>query len=726
MATAIYTGKEMRIAVANNAILKLWGKDTSVIGKTLLKALPELKDQPFLALLDKVYTTGEPYHSKDDRVDLMIDGKLQSFYYTFNYTALRGANGDIYGIINTAADVTELVLARQQIAEAEEQLSFALTSASIGTWDLDPINYTVKWDKRCRELFGFPREGVITYDDVRDCMHPDDKAMVHKAVLNAIAPNSVGHYNIKYRTVALFDGVTRWVHCKGKAYFNNNGVAYRFAGTAQDVTEEIKTRRREQQLLSIVDMNADHMSIADLDGNLIYMNYAARVMLGVDAATDITTKSAADFYTPAELHRVQTQIIKKIAENDGWQGVIKLMNCKTREEIPCQVSYVLIKDPETGEIIGRGATARDMRPEIKAGKELADNNVALQNAVMELEFLANSVPSVVWTSTPDGLLDFINERWYERGAESIEKSLGSGWAAHVHPEDIPGTLKIWNKSLTTGNPYQAEFRLKDNTGEYRWWLVRALPLRDTENKIVKWYGSNTDITEQKDLQRQKDTFLGVASHELKTPITSIKAYAQVMERIFIRNGDEKNAVIVGKMDKQINRLNNLIGDLLDVTKINTGRLQLNMDTFDFNQMVEEVTEDVQRTTAKHLIKKQLQFTRELTGDKDRIIQVVTNLLTNAIKYSPEANEIIVYTEDHETEVQVCVQDFGIGISADKKDKVFEQFYRVSGTKEYTFPGLGLGLYISSEIVKRLGGRIWVNSVEGKGSTFCFALPVLQL
>jgi signal transduction histidine kinase len=198
-----------------------------------------------------------------------------------------------------------------------------------------------------------------------------------------------------------------------------------------------------------------------------------------------------------------------------------------------------------------------------------------------------------------------------------------------------------------------------------------------------------------------------------------------MHTLFLRSGDAKNAGLVAKMDRQVNRLNSLVGDLLDVTKISTGRLQFNYETFDFNAMVEEVTEDVQRTTTKHLIKKDLKFKRELVGDRDRIVQVITNLLTNAIKYSPAANHIVIYTEDLENEVKLCVQDFGIGISPDKTDKVFEQFYRVSGTKEYTFPGLGLGLYISSEIVKRLGGKIWVSSVEGKGSTFCFSLPVKQ-
>jgi signal transduction histidine kinase len=176
------------------------------------------------------------------------------------------------------------------------------------------------------------------------------------------------------------------------------------------------------------------------------------------------------------------------------------------------------------------------------------------------------------------------------------------------------------------------------------------------------------------------------------------------------------------MDAQVNRLTNLIGDLLDVTKINSGRLQFNKVWFDFNQVIKETIDDLQHTTQKHKLVADFTETGQIYSDKDRISQVITNLITNAIKYSPHTDQIIVSTRLKNKEAIACVQDFGIGIPDDKKDRVFEQFYRVSGDKQHTFPGLGLGLYISSEIIKREGGRMWVNSVEGKGSTFCFALP----
>jgi hypothetical protein len=181
--------------------------------------------------------------------------------------------------------------------------------------------------------------------------------------------------------------------------------------------------------------------------------------------------------------------------------------------------------------------------------------------------------------------------------------------------------------------------------------------------------------------------------------------------------------MIGRMDMQINRLTSLIGDLLDVTKINSGKLQFNDSEFDFVPMVGELVEELQRTTEKHTLIEQHDAVGVVYGDRERIGQVISNLITNAIKYSPQADKIIISTSLKDDEVELRVQDFGIGISKDKLAKVFEQFYRVSGDMQHTFPGLGLGLYISSEIIKREGGRIWVTSEVGKGSTFCFAIPL---
>lgn len=192
-----------------------------------------------------------------------------------------------------------------------------------------------------------------------------------------------------------------------------------------------------------------------------------------------------------------------------------------------------------------------------------------------------------------------------------------------------------------------------------------------------------------------------------------------------KKGDYKNAEVAKRMNDQIDKLTELVNDLLDVTKIQKGQIQLNESDFDFDQLVEDVIVE-QQMTARHKILFNKSEIGKVTADRHRISQVMSNLISNAIKYSPDADEVIVSTQMKDNMIKFSVKDFGIGIPEDKQHKVFEQYYRVSGTKEHTFPGLGLGLYISSEIIKRTGGKIYVHSVEGKGSDFCFEIPKIKI
>jgi len=214
----------------------------------------------------------------------------------------------------------------------------------------------------------------------------------------------------------------------------------------------------------------------------------------------------------------------------------------------------------------------------------------------------------------------------------------------------------------------------------------------------------------------------VVSHELKTPVTSAKAFAEVLENRFRKAGDERSAILLDKMRAQMDKLTLLIRDLLDVTRIEAGKLQFHEDFFAFDELVENIIEEVQRTTS-HSIRREGTTGTTVYGDRERIGQVITNLLTNAIKYSPNASTVVVTSSHIEQEVKLCVQDFGIGIDRDRLPHVFERFFRESGPREDTFPGLGLGLYVASEIISRQGGRIWAESEKGQGSTFCFTLPL---
>src|SRR5688572_14180791 len=293
----------------------------------------------------------------------------------------------------------------------------------------------------------------------------------------------------------------------------------------------------------------------------------------------------------------------------------------------------------------------------------------------------------------------------------------------THPDDILAKRDAFHKALSDPDEVvRTEFRLRHKDGTYR--EIEAVYLNLLGNpRIEGIVATYHDITERKKMEKQKEEFISIASHELKTPVTSIKAYAQILEDIFKKARDKKSAELLEKMDKQIDRLTTLITDLLDFTRIQGEKLKLRETNYNINELISEVAEEMQRTTKAHKIITKLDKSVQMWGDRYRTGQVLTNLLSNAIKYSPQAKKIMVSSKFAGDMITICVQDFGIGIARDHLNKVFERFFRVSESKLNTFPGLGLGLYIAAEIVKRQGGNITVNSKQGKGSIFCFSLPV---
>ena len=357
--------------------------------------------------------------------------------------------------------------------------------------------------------------------------------------------------------------------------------------------------------------------------------------------------------------------------------------------------------------------------------ELVRSREKAQNAVKEYRDLAEAMPQIVWTTDENCVIQYFNENMVSFLNVDRNEIADFDFTTIIHADDFLTLKKEWKKSTLEKEVFELETRFYDSANQkYIWFLNRATPILDEKGNIKQWIGTSTDIDEFKSLAAQKDTFLGIASHELKTPLTSLKLYAQVLERMLRKTGDEKNADFAKKMDIQIVKLTSLIGDLLDVTKINAGKIYLNQIAFDFEKLVVETVEEQQMSTAFD-IEIQSEEVGMVFADRDRVSQVITNFISNAIKYSPTAEKIIVRVEKVKNEVQFTVQDFGIGMPEDKKDKVFEQYYRVSGDEQTIFPGLGLGLFIAAEIVKRSNGRIWVNSILGKGSTFCFTLPAVE-
>lgn len=245
VATSIYIGEDMKIRLANNAMLKLWGKDASVIGKPLKHALPELDGQPFIELLKNVYTTGVTYHGSEDRADLVVNGRLQSYYFNFTYKALHDSGGRIYGILNMAVDVTEMVKAKLKIKEAEERWRIALNSAELGTWDFYPVTNEFICSPRTKELFGLSVNAPVTLEKLMNTIHNPYRRKVYSKMEKAMKQGSKGNYRIEYELTGIEDQKRRWHRATGQVFFNDEGNVHRLNGTVLDITD----RKRVEEAL---------------------------------------------------------------------------------------------------------------------------------------------------------------------------------------------------------------------------------------------------------------------------------------------------------------------------------------------------------------------------------------------------------------------------------------------------------------------------------------------
>jgi PAS domain S-box-containing protein len=291
----------------------------------------------------------------------------------------------------------------------------------------------------------------------------------------------------------------------------------------------------------------------------------------------------------------------------------------------------------------------------------------------------------------------------------------------LKPEEFPG-----RRALRDGCAIQQLLNYYDTvSGRSFWSLIKSQPIFNEEGRAQLVVNVLVDVSEQQELEQRKNEFISMASHELKTPLTALKGFTTILQRRLSRQGDEQGLHYLARMDRQLEKLTGLVNELLDLSKMEAGTLALQEEVVDLTALIEEIVEDVQGTTTTHRISIEERADIHTIGDRDRLGQVLINLLTNAIKYSPEADRVIVRAVVDGEQARVSVQDFGIGIAQAHHGQVFDRFYQVTDPRGKTYPGLGIGLYIAQEIIRRHAGTIWVESSKGKGATFFFTLPLAR-
>lgn len=841
---AVYTGLEMRIQFANQSVVDIWGKGNDIIGRNYATVLPELANQGIYEQLEKVYTTAIPFHAHNQRVDLMVDNKIKSQYFNYSFTPLFDITGKVYGIMNTAADVTDLVISKQKVEESEKefrQLADSLpelvwTTDSVGTqlfasrrwkeftgldpYDAETFDKMVHPDDRENVLYAWTvslASGVIYKTQVRlkskegeyqwfyvhgepirndegkiekwvgsftnlndqkkaeeelisafqkieesekrfrnvansapvfiwmagndkkryffntawfkftgrtleqergdgwiEGVHPDDKERCFQLYDEAFTKQQ--EYQMEYR-LRRFDGEYRWISARGVPRFGTNGIFEGLIGACMDIHEQViaqKKLKEEEERLNII-VKASDLGTWEL--NLITMEviYSGRYIeiFGYDKDTHFLHKEILAHLHPDDLPK------RKIAfENAMATGVLYyesriIAKDKSIRWVENKGKVFYDEQNQAYKIIG---TTRDTTEEKNYEQQLLERE-------QKFRLLADSMPQLVWTGDAEGNLNYFSRAVYDYSGLTPEQIEKDGWLQLVHPADREENVKTWKHAVTTGTDFIFEHRFGRHDGVYRWQLSRAIPQRDANGKIQMWVGTSTDIQDMKEQDQQKDFFISMASHELKTPITSIKGYVQILQGTYQKSEDGflKNSLRI--IDKQIATLTNLISDLLDVSKIKSGNLLLNKEDFCITALTQDVITEITHINPDYDIHFLRQSNVTVHADKGRIGQVLINFLTNAVKYSPKSKKITVESYVEDGFVIVSVEDSGIGINKADQEKIFERFYRVEGKNEKTFPGFGIGLFIAAEIIKRHNGKIWVKSEPDKGSVFFFSLPL---
>jgi PAS domain S-box len=453
---------------------------------------------------------------------------------------------------------------------------------------------------------------------------------------------------------------------------------------------------------------------------MLYTTHVITKMLGNlnQAAQKISSGS-----TNVDVRKISDDVIGSLAESIASIAIINKQLTDAAEAIGKGNFNVPFVPRNENDMLGNAI--------IRMKDNLKRFTREIEKSKEQFRQVADNAPVMIWMTDENKQCNFVNKGWLRFTGKTGEQELGFGWIEGMHPDDYSRCAEIFDDAFSVREQYSVEYRFRRADGAYRWLSETGAPRYSTEGKFEGYIGTCADIHEMKVHEQRRDNFIKMASHELKTPITSIKGYVQLLLNMYKDYNENKGQfstqaiqASLTTIDRQIIKLNRLMSELLDLSRIDSDKLELYMQDFELNNLVNEAVQDIQQTTKHEIIIRNGTICK-VFGDRDRIGQVILNLLSNAIKYSPTTNSIEVDIYQPATNcVAVSVHDHGIGIDQEHHQKIFERFYRVEGKSEQTYPGFGIGLFIASEIIQRHNGTINVRSKRNEGSTFTFTLPVL--
>jgi PAS domain S-box-containing protein len=652
-----------------------------------------------------------------ESVERHRDGSVR---YFLNNLLASVEDGSITCAWGTQRDVTRSRQAERLTRASEEQLRLITDSAPVSLARCDReyrylfVNrsYAARLGLQPQDIIGKRIPEVVGHEAFESFRAHVDAALAGQNVQVEV--------EVPYQGIGRRHILGRYVPERG-----NNGEPVGLVAVVQDITErkrvEEALRKSEQRFRGIAETAHEGIWQIDPQARTVYMNRRMAEMLNF-TPEDSASRTLLDFTFPEDVPLAQERIAVNFAgRSEQFDFRFRKINGSELLVLAC-TSPVL---DEAGHVTGALGLFTDITDRKRAVE-------ALRQSEERFRLLAESIPQLAWMARPDGHIYWYNKRWYDYTGTTPERMEGWGWQSVHDPETLPRVLERWQQSLRTGEPFDMVFPLRGADGRFRRFLTRVMPLRDEHGAIVHWFGTNTDIEDQKraeealqDADRRKDEFLAMLAHELRNPLGPIRNAVHILQLLGneVREAQQARAMI----DRQVSHMARLIDDLLDVSRITRGKILLRRALCDLTAIVRTTFEDYRGMLEASGLKVVAELPDApiwVHGDATRLAQIIGNLLHNVNKFTDAGGKVTLRLTNDAARGQptIVVRDTGIGMDPAMLAHVFEAFCQADRSIERSRGGLGLGLALVKGLVELHGGTVRAHSEGlGRGSEFTVCL-----
>ncbi|MDO9374802.1 MAG: PAS domain S-box protein [Ferruginibacter sp.] len=748
----VYHGREMRIALANQSIIDTWDKG-DVVGKLYSEVLPELDNQDIYPQLDHVFMTGIPFHAKNQRVDLVVDGRLQSFYFNYSFTPLRHADGTVYGVMNTAADVTDLNVAKLQVEESESRFRNLIILAPVGICIVQGENQLVETvNENFLQLIGKSKTEV-EHKNLWESI--PEVAPIYSPILQKVFDTGIGYKATEHKVTMTRHEVPEDLYLSFvyEPLKDEVGGVKAVMIVAMDVTTEVNARNRieegELRWKRLTNVVPAFIFTATPEGTISFVSDKFLEFTGLGFEEAIGESHFETIHPNDRLANQEkwqrSMTTRKVFENEvRW----KHRNGEYRWVV---VRAEPVKDHE-GNIISWIASGMDISELKKVQQELVESESRFRS-------MADAMPQLVWTSTPGGKFNYFNQAAIDYTGLNHAQLEDDGWLNILNAEEQGASRDHWIASMESGKDFIYHHRFRGKDGDYRWQLSRAVPQRDIEGNIKLWIGTSTDIHAQKtisqdlekmvqertqellevnyDLERSNEElkqFAYIASHDLQEPLRKIITFSNRLNDL---DGlPSTGAVYLDKISVSAKRMSHLINDLLDFSS--TTRNSTSFEPTNLSELLYELLSDFELEIQNKHALIEIGELPVVMAMNMQMTQLFHNLLSNALKFTRPGVQPVIninaqrvlgnsianqVSADRSTEYwEIIVEDNGIGFDQKFSEQIFAIFQRLHGKS--TFEGTGIGLALCRRIVDNHNGFIIGESAPGEGAKFRIFLPAV--